>query len=67
MAAQDIFLWQAQALEFLPPIADGSQQVVVTFNAGALPPAYTILVRWDEPTPDGIQPQYSFTVPVNQF
>jgi hypothetical protein len=67
MAAQDIFLWQAQALEFLPPMADGSQQVVVNFDAGALPPAYTITVRWDEPTPDGIQPQYSFTVPVNPF
>jgi type IV pilus assembly protein PilV len=67
MAAQDIFLWQAQALEFLPPMADGSQQVVVNFNAGTLPPAYTITVRWDEPTPDGIQPQYAFTVPVNPF
>ena len=26
MAAHDIFLWQAQALEFLPPMGDGSQQ-----------------------------------------
>lgn len=67
MAAQDILLWRAQALDFLPAMADGSQQVVVNFNAGAFPPEYTILVRWDEPTPDGIQPQYAFTVPVNPF
>ena len=66
-AAQDIFLWLAQALDFLPAMAVGSQQVVVNFNAGAFPPEYTILVRWDEPTPDGIQPQYAFTVPVNPF
>lgn len=67
MAAHDIFLWQAQAADFLPPMANGSEQVVITFNAGTLPPSYTILVRWDEPTPDGNVPQYSLTIPVNQF
>jgi len=67
MAAQDIFLWQAQALEFLPPMANGTQQVLVAFNAGTLPPSFTITVRWDEPTPDGIQPQYAITFPVNPF
>jgi len=67
MASQDIFLWQAQALSFLPAMADGTQQVVVVFNAAALPPSYNITVRWDEPTPDGIQPQYAITVPVNPF
>lgn len=67
MAAQDIFLWQAQALEFLPPMANGTQQVVVVFDAGALPQSYTITIRWDEPTPDGIQPQYSISFPVNPF
>lgn len=67
MAAHDIFLWQAQAADFLPPMANGTEQVVITFNAGTTPPSYTILVRWDEPTPDGNVPQYSLTIPVNQF
>lgn len=67
MAAHDIFLWQAQALEFLPPMGDGSQQVEVIFDAGALPPSYQITIRWDEPTPDNVPPQYSVTIPVNPF
>ena len=67
MAAHDIFLWQAQALEFLPPMGDGSQQVEVVFNAGTLPPSYQITIRWDEPTPDNVPPQYSITIPVNPF
>ena len=66
MAANDIFLWQQQANDFLPPMGDGSQQVIVAFNAGT-PPSYQITVRWDEPTPDGSVPQYSITVPVNPF
>lgn len=66
MAAHDILLWQAQANEFLPPMGDGSQQVIVTFTAGT-PPSYLIRVRWDEPTPDGSVPEYSITVPVNPF
>jgi type IV pilus assembly protein PilV len=66
MAANDIFLWQQQANDFLPPMGDGSQQVIVAFNAGT-PPNYQITVRWDEPTPDGSVPQYSITVPVNPF
>lgn len=67
MAAHDILLWQAQALEFLPAMADGTQQVIVAFDAGTLPPSYTITVRWDEPTPDGNVPQYQISVPVNPF
>ena len=67
MAAHDIFLWQAHAAEFLPAMADGSDQVVVAFNAGALPPMYTITVRWDEPTPDENTSAYSILVPVNPF
>jgi len=67
MAAHDIFLWRAQALDFLPPMANGTEQVVVTFNAAAVPPAFTIVVRWDEPTPDNIPPSYTITVPVNPF
>jgi type IV pilus assembly protein PilV len=67
MAAHDIFLWQAQAANFLPVMANGSEQVVITYNAGTTPPSYAITVRWDEPTPDGNVPQYSITIPVNQF
>jgi type IV pilus assembly protein PilV len=67
MAAHDIFLWQAQAAEFLPAMADGTQQVIVAYNAAATPPTYTITVRWDEPTPNNIPPSYSIEVPVNPF
>ena len=66
MAAHDIFLWQAQARDFLPPMGDGSQQVIVAFNAGN-PSSYQITIRWDEPTPDNSVPQYSINVPVNPF
>jgi len=67
MAAHDILLWQAQASDFLPVMADGTEQVVIVFNAGTLPPSYDITVRWDEPTPDGNVPQYAITIPVNPF
>lgn len=67
MAAHDIFLWQAQATEFLPVMGDGSQQVIIAYDAAAIPPTYTITVRWDEPTPDNIPPSYSIEVPVNPF
>jgi len=48
-------------------MGDGSQQVVVAFDAGAVPQTFTITVRWDEPTPDGNVPQYAITIPVNPF
>ena len=67
MAQHDVFLWRNQAREFLPVMADGSEQVQVTYDAGATPPTYTITVQWDEPTPDNTVPSYSITVPVNQF
>ena len=67
MAAHDIFLWQAQALDFLPPMGDGSQQVIVVYDAGTAPPSYQITIRWDEPTPEDIPPSYSINVPVNPF
>jgi type IV pilus assembly protein PilV len=67
MAQHDVFLWRSQAQEFLPAMADGSEQVQVTFDAGATPPTYTITIQWDEPTPDGSSPSYSISVPVNQF
>jgi type IV pilus assembly protein PilV len=67
MAAQDILIWQDQAASFLPVMGDGSQQVVVNYDAAALPPLYTVTVRWDEPTPDNIPPSYTIEVPVNPF
>ena len=67
MAAQDILIWQTQAASFLPVMGDGSQQVVVNYDAAALPPLYTVTVRWDEPTPDNIPPSYTIQVPVNPF
>lgn len=67
MAAHDIFLWRAQATDFLPPMGDGTEQVIVALNAAALPPTFTITVRWDEPTPDNDPPSYSILVPVNPF
>jgi len=67
MAAHDIGLWQAQAASFLPPFADQSQQVVVTFDDDPSLPIYSITVRWDEPTPDDVPPSYSISVPVNPF
>ena len=67
MAQHDIFLWRSQAQEFLPVMADGSEQVQVTFDESAVPPTYTITIQWDEPTPDNSVPSYSISVPVNQF
>ena len=67
MGAHDINLWQNQAADFLPIFADQSQQVVVTFDSATVPPAYTITVRWDEPTPNDVPPSYSISVPVNPF
>jgi type IV pilus assembly protein PilV len=67
MAAHDIFLWQAHANDFLPPMGDGTEQVIVALDAAALPPTFTITVRWDEPTPDNVPPSYSILVPVNPF
>lgn len=67
MAAHDIMLWQAQAAQFLPAMGDGTQQVIVAYDAAASPPTYTITVRWDEPTPNNIPPSYTIGVPVNPF
>ncbi|MDJ0712268.1 MAG: type IV pilus modification protein PilV [Woeseiaceae bacterium] len=67
MAANDIFIWQAQAANFLPVFADGSQQVQITHNAATNPQTFTIVVRWDEPTPDGQVPNFTLVIPVNPF
>ena len=56
MAANDIFLWQAQALDTLPV-----GTVTVVFDNGVNPPSYQITVSWNEP---GEQPTYIITIPV---
>ncbi len=67
LAAHDIFLWQQQADDFLPPFPnDNPEQVEVIFTPGN-PPSYQITISWDEPTPDNVPPSYSITIPVNQF
>jgi len=56
MAANDIFLWQAQADDTLP-----SGDVAVVFNAGVSPPTYQITISWSEP---GETPTFAITIPV---
>lgn len=56
MAANDIFLWQAQADDTLPGGA-----IAVAFTAGANPPTYQITVSWNEP---GETPTFIITIPV---
>ncbi len=56
MAANDIFLWQAQAQDTLP-----AGSVTVVFDNGVNPPSYQITVGWNEP---GEQPTYIITIPV---
>ena len=67
MAANDILIWQAQAASFLPVFSNGAQQVQITYDAATIPPTYTIVVQWDEPTPDGQVPNYTVVIPVNPF
>ena len=55
MAANDIFLWKAQAAESLP-----KGRVTVT-RSNTFPPEYTITVTWDEP---GSTESYAVTIPV---
>ena len=57
MAANDIFLWQAQASETLP---SGAVAVAFATPVGA-PPTYQITVSWTEP---GEIPTYVITIPV---
>jgi type IV pilus assembly protein PilV len=56
MAANDIFLWQAQANDTLP-----TGDVAVVFNAGLNPPTYQITISWNEP---GETPTYIITIAV---
>ena len=56
MAANDIFLWQQQAVDTLPTGA-----VAIVFNNALVPPTYQITVSWTEP---GQAMNYSITIPV---
>jgi type IV pilus assembly protein PilV len=56
MAANDIFLWKAQAAESLP-----GGDVTIAFDGGVIPPSYTITVSWNEP---GELPTFVITIPV---
>ncbi len=63
MAANDVFLWDAQVGQSLPNGA-----VTVTFNDAATPNEYTIRVDWDEPGEDPNEPlNYTITIPVLGF
>ncbi len=60
MAANDIFLWQQQAVDTLP---DGQVAVIFTDNTPA-PHTYAITVRWSEPG-QVLGMTYSITIPVS--
>jgi len=64
MAANDIWLWDAQAVDSLP-----NGDVVVNFDDTVVPPIYTITVSWNEPgiTAVSVPPSYVITIPVNPF
>jgi type IV pilus assembly protein PilV len=56
MAANDVFLWEAQADQTLP-----NGDVTVVFDNGVVPPTYEITVTWTEP---GEPLSYTVTIPV---
>lgn len=58
MAANDIFLWQAQAVATLPSGAVG-----VAFDDTNVPPLYTITVSWSEPNLTQ-PPSYTIAIPI---
>jgi len=57
MAANDILLWDQQAVNSLP-----NGDITIAFDDTVLPPVYTITVAWDEP---GEQLNYQIVIPVN--
>ncbi len=59
MAANDILLWDQQALDSLPNGA-----VNIQFDGAVSPPTYAITISWTEP---GEQMTYSITIPVFGF
>lgn len=56
MAANDKFLWEAQASDTLP-----TGTVTIVFDNAPMPPTYQITVQWNEP---GQVMSYSITIPV---
>jgi len=56
MAANDIFIWDQEALGSLP-----SGDVIVAYDGAAIPPLYTITIQWTEP---GEVLNYTITIPV---
>jgi len=56
MAANDIFLWKAQAAESLP-----AGDVTIVLDNAVVPPMYSITVSWTEP---GELPTYVIAIPV---
>jgi len=56
MAANDIFMWKAQAADTLP-----GGDVTIVLDDGVVPPLYSITVSWSEP---GELPTYVITVAV---
>ena len=60
MAANDILLWKDQAANTLP---GGDVTIVLTPEAGLVPPTYQITVSWTEPG-QVPAPNYTITIPV---
>lgn len=60
MAANDIFLWKAQAQNTLP---GGDVTVVFAPAVGVAPPTYQITITWTEPN-QIVAPSYVITIPV---
>lgn len=56
MAANDIFMWKAQAADTLP-----GGDVTIVLDDGVVPPSYSITVSWTEP---GELPTYVIIIPV---
>lgn len=56
MAANDIFIWDAEAVGSLP-----NGDVIVAFDDTVNPPLYTITIQWTEP---GEVLNYTITIPV---
>jgi len=59
MAANDIWLWDQQAVDSLP-----NGDVVINVDDTVVPPIFTVTVSWDEP---GETPSYTLDIPVNPF
>jgi type IV pilus assembly protein PilV len=59
MAAQDVLLWDQQALDSLP-----NGNVAITFDDTITPPVYTVAITWDEPVG---QQAYTIETPIPGF